>query len=110
MASGSKAGPANPGSHPNLLDDHPEKGSLTMYRISHDRRPKSTQEAQSEAPTTDGLAPLTVRIPAAVRMTGIGRSKLYELIASGDIEIVKIGASTLIPVASLQARIERNKQ
>jgi excisionase family DNA binding protein len=81
-----------------------------MYRISHDRRPKSTQEAQSETPPTDGLAPLTVRIPAAVRMTGIGRSKLYELIASGDIEIVKIGASTLIPVASLQELIDRNRQ
>jgi excisionase family DNA binding protein len=81
-----------------------------MYRISHDRRPKSVQEPQSATSPTDGFAPLTVRIPAAVRMTGIGRSKLYELIASGDIEIVKIGASTLIPVASLQALIERYKQ
>nr|WP_245656255.1 helix-turn-helix domain-containing protein [Novosphingobium naphthalenivorans] len=41
-------------------------------------------------------------------MTGIGRSKLYELIAAGEIEIVKIGAVTLIPVASLQALIARN--
>ena len=81
-----------------------------MYRLSHDRRPKSVQEARSEQPATDGFAPLTVRIPAAVRMTGIGRSKLYELIASGDIEVVKIGASTLIPVASLQALILKNRQ
>jgi excisionase family DNA binding protein len=81
-----------------------------MYRISHDRRPKSVQETRSATPPTEGFAPLTVRIPAAVRMTGIGRSKLYELIASGDIEVVKIGASTLIPVASLQALIDRNKQ
>jgi len=43
-------------------------------------------------------------------MTGIGRSKLYELIASGDIEIVKIGSATLIPVASLQALIARYTQ
>ncbi len=54
------------------------------------------------------FTPLTVRIPTAVRMTGIGRSKLYELIAAGEIEIVKIGAVTLIPVASLQALIARN--
>jgi excisionase family DNA binding protein len=81
-----------------------------MYRISHDRCPKAAQEPQSATPPMDGFTPLTVRIPAAVRMTGIGRSKLYELIASGDIEIVKIGTSTLIPVASLQALIERNKQ
>jgi excisionase family DNA binding protein len=53
--------------------------------------------------------PITVRIPEAIRLTGIGRSKLYELIASGDVEIVKIGNCTLIPVASLHALIKRAK-
>jgi excisionase family DNA binding protein len=43
-------------------------------------------------------------------MTGIGRSKLYELIQSGDIGIVKIGASTLIPVDSLRDLIARNRR
>jgi excisionase family DNA binding protein len=52
------------------------------------------------------LQPLTVRIKEACRMTGIGRSKLYELIADGEIEIVKIGAITLVPVAGLQAFLE----
>lgn len=56
------------------------------------------------------LEPLTVRIPDAVRMTGIGRSKLYELIQSGDIAIVKIGASTLIPIESLRELIDRHRQ
>jgi excisionase family DNA binding protein len=45
--------------------------------------------------------PLTVRIREACRLTGIGRSKLYELIAAGEIEIIKVGAITLVPVASL---------
>nr|WP_305081017.1 hypothetical protein [Novosphingobium sp. ERN07] len=31
-------------------------------------------------------------------MTGIGRSKLYELIASGDVETIKIGRRTLVKV------------
>lgn len=53
--------------------------------------------------------PITVRIPEAIRLTGIGRSKLYELIASGDVEVVKIGNCTLIPMASLHALIERAK-
>jgi excisionase family DNA binding protein len=48
-------------------------------------------------------APITVRIKDACRMTGIGRSKLYLLIAEGRIETVKIGSMTLIPVASLEA-------
>ncbi|AOR77350.1 hypothetical protein NRB_01340 [Novosphingobium sp. 11B] len=53
------------------------------------------------------MEPLTVRIPTAVKLTGIGRSRLYELIASGDLEIVKIGSMTLIPVSSLRALIGR---
>lgn len=51
--------------------------------------------------------PITVRIREACRMTGIGRSKLYELIAQGEIEIVKVGAITLVPVKSLEAMVER---
>jgi excisionase family DNA binding protein len=46
-------------------------------------------------------APITVRIREACRLTGIGRSKLYELIAAGEIETIKVGTITLVPVASL---------
>lgn len=42
--------------------------------LPFDRRPKTAR--------TNGAEPLAVRIPDAVRMTGIGRSKLYQLIAS----------------------------
>ena len=56
------------------------------------------------------LEPLTVRIPVAIQLTGIGRSKLYELIAAGEIDTVKIGASTLITVASLRRLIQRARR
>jgi len=46
-----------------------------------------------------------VRIAEAVRLTGLCRSKIYELIASGDIETVKVGRCTLIPMASLRALV-----
>lgn len=36
-------------------------------------------------------------------MTGIGRSKLYELIASDDLETIKIGRCTLVTVDALKA-------
>jgi hypothetical protein len=52
------------------------------------------------------LEPFSVRIPVAVQLTGIGRSKLYELIAAGEVEIVKVGASTLVTVASLRQLIQ----
>lgn len=64
--------------------------------------PSATREAR--------LEPLTVRIPEACRLTGIGRSKLYELIAEGQLEVVKIGAMTLVPMANLRALIERGRR
>lgn len=54
--------------------------------------------------------PIAVRIPEAVRLTGLGRSKLYELIAAGDVEVVKIGRCTLIPMASLYSLFERARK
>lgn len=56
------------------------------------------------------LEPLTVRIPVAVQLTGIGRSKLYELIAAGEVDVVKIGASKLITVASLRRLIQKSRR
>ena len=56
------------------------------------------------------MQPLTVRISVAVRLTGIGRSKLYELIKAGELETMKIGGSTLIPYASLVRMIERAQE
>lgn len=51
--------------------------------------------------------PITVRIREACRMTGIGRSKLYELISAGEISTIKVGAITLIPVASLKLFLDQ---
>jgi len=49
--------------------------------------------------------PLTVRIATAVQLTGISRSRLYEMIAAGQLETVKLGRSTLIPYRSLKALV-----
>jgi excisionase family DNA binding protein len=46
--------------------------------------------------------PLAVRVREACRLTGIGRSKLYELIAAGEIRTIKVGSITLIPWAGLE--------
>lgn len=51
---------------------------------------------------------LGVRIPIAAQMLGIGKTKLYELIAQGEVEVVKIGKVTLITVRSLEALIDRH--
>lgn len=46
--------------------------------------------------------PISVRIPEAVRLTGLSRSRIYELMKSGDIRFAKVGSSTLILVESLR--------
>lgn len=56
------------------------------------------------------LEPISVRIPDACRLTGIGRSKLYELIAAGEVETIKVGVITLIPVAGLHRFIEARRK
>jgi len=52
--------------------------------------------------------PISIRIAAAVKLTGIGRSTLYEMINAGEIETVKIGRSTFIRYASLKRLFERS--
>jgi excisionase family DNA binding protein len=38
----------------------------------------------------------------AAHMIGIGRSKMYELLAAGAVKSVKIGALRRVPVAALE--------
>jgi excisionase family DNA binding protein len=54
-------------------------------------------------------APLCVRINVAAKMIGIGRTKLYELIGNGEVDVVKVGKATLVTTASLNAMIERRR-
>lgn len=53
--------------------------------------------------------PISVRIPEAVRLTGLSRSRIYELMKSGDVEFVKVGGSTLILVESLRRFIHSRR-
>jgi hypothetical protein len=53
------------------------------------------------------IEPISVRIPAAVAMTGFSRSRIYELIAAGEIQIAKDRRSTLILVSSLREAVQR---
>lgn len=50
---------------------------------------------------------LTIRVPDAARMLGIGKTKLYELIAAREIDVIKVGRATLIVVRSLERFVER---
>ena len=51
--------------------------------------------------TTIG-GPALLRLPDACRFIGVGRSKFYELVGRGEIEVVKVGTRTLVPKVSLE--------
>ena len=53
------------------------------------------------------IEPLSVDIPSACHLTGLGRSKLYDLLGKGDIASVKIGKRRLILVAELRTWLQR---
>ena len=68
-----------------------------------DLPPTAIEEEEAGGPRKYPVMPLAVRIPEACRLSGIGRSKLYELIKAHEIAIIKVGTITLVPVQSLKA-------
>lgn len=56
-------------------------------------------------PTQGIPEPLAYSIADAVRVSSIGRTRLYQIINAGKLEVRKIGKRTLIPAASLRALI-----
>jgi excisionase family DNA binding protein len=48
------------------------------------------------------LKPITVTVPTALSVTGIGRTKFYELVKAGRIRTVPIGRRTLVIYADLE--------
>jgi excisionase family DNA binding protein len=64
------------------------------------RAEMKTMQAVLEIPELVGQRNL--RVGEAATVLGIGRSKLYELIASGRLRSVKIDSARRVPVAALQ--------
>jgi excisionase family DNA binding protein len=57
-----------------------------------------------------GLDQACYSISEAARKLGISRAFLYELVASGDLELIHIGAKSLIPAPSIARLIEHRRQ
>ena len=52
---------------------------------------------------------IAVRIPTAMEMIGLKRSKLYQFLQSGEIETIKVGRATLVIVDSLRQFVESRR-
>ena len=51
------------------------------------------------------IEPIALRVPEACRYLGIGRSTLYVLIGEGEVEVIKLGSSTLVLTVSLARQL-----
>lgn len=71
-------------------------------RKGQDGLPASINGIFGELP----VEPICVRVSVAVKLTGMSRSTLYELIGDGEIEAVKVGRSTFVKYASLKRLFE----
>ena len=64
-------------------------------------------ENQNEAPTQR----LLLRVPEVAKALGLGRTKVYELIAAGELPVIRLGRAVRVSVRTLQKWVEeRDKQ
>ena len=54
--------------------------------------------------------PLLLTIPEVAARLNIGRTKVYTLIKQDGLPVVKLGAVTRVPLASLQRWLEQREQ
>jgi len=53
---------------------------------------------------------ITATIPEFRRLSGISRSRIYELLDAGELDSVHIGARRLVLIASYRRLIERQRE
>jgi excisionase family DNA binding protein len=55
------------------------------------------------------VVPMLLTIPDAARVLAIGRTTLYELIADGALEVVRIGRCARVPLDALQTFVDQRR-
>ena len=82
--------------HDLLSDPHPIALSLVEGQFRHTR-------SDALAITEDDMDKLLLTPVEAARVLGIGRSKVYELMQSGQLESVHIGACRRVPAEAVHS-------
>lgn len=91
------------------------------YDSEKESSPHGSCQANGKARDADGALPdrllrsgkkgggvvLLLSVAEAARALSLGRSKTYELIASGELEVVHIGRCSRVPVDAVEAYVER---
>lgn len=72
--------------------------------------PLDPRPSETTGPRNPPSPRLLLTVRETARALGIGRSTVYELIHAGELEVIHIGRSCRVPVAVIEAYVERLKQ
>lgn len=60
--------------------------------------------------STTKIEPLLLRVDEAAEALALSRTKVYELMASGELESLKLGRARRIPITALSKLVADNRQ
>jgi hypothetical protein len=80
-----------------------------MGTPKHVRVDGTLRGSGGDAPIASPTIPITATIPEFRRISGISRSRIYELLDAGELQSVHIGVRRLIIVKSYLDLIERQR-
>lgn len=74
-------------------------------------RTHTSDDICTEAIMSEHFNPQHIAVSAseAARLVGLGRTKLYELMGSGELPFIKIGTRRLIRVRDIEAFLDRQQ-
>ena len=75
-----------------------------------DTRSTQRTDRTERARGTAEIAPVLLTVTAAARALAVGRTTLYELIRAGDLDVIRIGRSTRIPVDAIATFVDRQRR
>jgi len=81
--------------------------SVLPPRVPESQAPQAKAPAVAVVETIATLRPYAVRIPKALELIGVKRTKLYDMIKRGEIKKIKDGGTVLIPLSSIEAYFRR---
>jgi excisionase family DNA binding protein len=82
---------------------------MTTTTNSDARRTQPT-DLDERARGNSEIAPVLLTVAEAGRALAVGRTTIYELIRNGELEVIRIGRSTRIPVDAIAAFVERQRR
>jgi excisionase family DNA binding protein len=73
-------------------------------------RPAPETDTNEPARRTTAIAPVLLTVSQAAQALAVGRTTLYELIRGGELEAIRIGRSTRIPVDAIATYVDRQRR